>query len=417
MANIPIHNNVLLLQGPIGSFFCRLARHMKSRGSNVYKINFHGGDSIFYRGDGVTPFRGSFSEWESFVREFICKNDVEAIYLFGDCREYHKVAIGVARELNINVYVFEEGYVRPSYVTLELGGANGFSSIPKDPDFYYGLDEVPLLEPASVRRGFFMMSISAVIYCIFSVLLSFRYPNYKHHKPFSLVNEFFSWALSFGRKALYSVTESGLRKRILSDLNGRYFVAPLQVFNDAQIAYHSGYSCVQDFIYAVIESFSANACPDDYLVFKHHPMDRGHRHYGGYIERVSNDFGVSGRVLYVHDMHLPSLLKGAKGAVLINSTVGLSAICHGVPVIALGNAVYNINGLTNGSPLDDFWRAPKAPCPVLTKKFKRYLIDKTQINGSFYGFIRLNDRGELSGCVCGCFYAGGWLSSHTSGER
>ncbi|WP_250313331.1 capsular polysaccharide export protein, LipB/KpsS family, partial [Escherichia coli] len=31
---------------------------------------------------------------------------------------------------------FEEGYLRPQFITVEEGGVNAYSSLPRDPDFY-----------------------------------------------------------------------------------------------------------------------------------------------------------------------------------------------------------------------------------------------------------------------------------------
>jgi len=36
-------------------------------------------------------------------------------------------------------------------------------------------------------------------------------------------------------------------------------------------------------------------------------------------------------------------------------------------------------------PLERFWREYKEPDPELFKKFRYYLIETTQLNGSFYG--------------------------------
>jgi capsular polysaccharide export protein len=37
--------------------------------------------------------------------------------------------------------------------------------------------------------------------------------------------------------------------------------------------------------------------------------------------------------------------------------------------------------------LNDFWNDYKAPDTLLYKKFRLYLIEKTQLNGSFYGLF------------------------------
>jgi capsule polysaccharide modification protein KpsS len=92
---------------------------------------------------------------------------------------------------------------------------------------------------------------------------------------------------------------------------------------------------------------------------------------------------LSDRVIYVHDLHLPTLLRGAAGAVMINSTVGLQAISYGTPVKVLGAAVYDIAGLTFQGALADFWRAPGSVDDQLYRAFRSYLLYINQANGSF----------------------------------
>lgn len=97
------------------------------------------------------------------------------------------------------------------------------------------------------------------------------------------------WWLSYLRKFWYRRTEKEIEERLLGDLRKKFFLAPLQVYNDAQIVVHSNYDFVTDFINHVLHSFSRaqalermNGVPeggksiaDDVVVFKHHPMDRG----------------------------------------------------------------------------------------------------------------------------------------------
>ena len=42
-------------------------------------------------------------------------------------------------ELDIDVFVFEEGYVRPHYITMEKFGVNDYSQISRNPNFYQNL--------------------------------------------------------------------------------------------------------------------------------------------------------------------------------------------------------------------------------------------------------------------------------------
>ena len=107
-------------------------------------------------------------------------------------------------------------------------------------------------------------------------------------------------------------------------------------------------------------------------------------------------YGLENRIHYVHDTDLPSLLQKAEGSVLINSTVGISSLYHDTPVKALGEAIYDIEGLTFQGSLESFWNAPGEVDRDLFKRFRRYLIDKTQINGSLYTDVKHCDQSGLN---------------------
>jgi capsule polysaccharide modification protein KpsS len=83
------------------------------------------------------------------------------------------------------------------------------------------------------------------------------------------------------------------------------------------------------------------------------------------------------------------------GAVVINSTVGFSALSHGAPEKTCGFAIYDIPGLTFPGSLDEFWSTAQdfRPDPELFARFRAYVIDQTQINASFY-------KGPIGGGVC-----------------
>jgi capsular polysaccharide export protein len=159
---------------------------------------------------------------------------------------------------------------------------------------------------------------------------------------------------------------------------------PLQVGNDAQIHSHSKFHSVQEFILEVMVSFSTHSPSGTLLVIKQHPLERGYSNHGEFIEAMARELNILDRVLYCHDQHLPTLLKHAKGCVVINSTVGMSAIGQGLAVKCLGEAVYNMAGLTFQGELDDFWKASVGPDLKLYKAFHSYVINKTQINGNYY---------------------------------
>jgi capsular polysaccharide export protein len=153
---------------------------------------------------------------------------------------------------------------------------------------------------------------------------------------------------------------------------------------------HSDFDSSIHFIEKVMNSFAKHAPQETALVIKHHPMDRGYSDYSALIANLSRQLGLIGRCIYVHDQHLPTLLQHARGVVVINSTVGLSAMHHEKPLKVCGNAIYDIQGLTFHGSLDDFWREAQTHIPnrTLLHAFHNYLVRHTQLNGNFYKRLR-----------------------------
>lgn len=378
-----MRGKALLLQGPVGPFFRRLALDLERQGLQVYKVNFNGGDTFFYRRLGTLHFTGELQEWPAYLEHLLIELSIDQIYLFGDCRAYHIVARDVASRLGVQVFVFEEGYLRPDYITLEKEGVNGFSRLPQDPQDYYAAPELSSKTRVRVGHSFIWVAVYAQLYYIAS-RLSWRYPHYVHHRPLNVFGEGSKWILSGGLKLWFRVSERVMKLRLATKLAGKYFLVPLQVHCDMQITCHSSYASVEQFIVQLIHSFAANAPPGNYLVFKHHPLDRGYRNYSGLIRQESKVSDVEQRVLYVHDLPLPSLFQNARGTVVVNSTAAISSIHHGIPVKVMGKAIYDLPGLTNQAPLAQFWKHPEAPDKELYRRFRAYLIANTQINGNFY---------------------------------
>ncbi|EMB5537955.1 capsule biosynthesis protein [Campylobacter coli] len=372
---------VLLLQGPVGTFFHRLAIKMEKNKTKVLKLNFNGGDFFFY--PNGKRCKCDEKDLENFYESFFKEKKIDAIVMYNDCRLIHAKAIKVAKGLGIGIWIFEEGYLRPYCITFEKDGVNANSSLPRDKNFYLSCNISTKESIKEIPGGFKFMAFSAFLYWLFSFLLAPFFNNKLHHRtlfPF----EFLFWFRSLYRKYLYKLTEKKLNQKIYS-LEKKYFLAILQVYNDTQIKHHYRKS-IEEFIEELILSFANHARAKSYLVFKHHPMDRGYRNYSKLINELSQKYHVEGRIFYVHDTYLPTLLKNALGCITINSTVGLSAILEGCPTKVCGNAFYNFEGLAYPKKLQFFWREAHAykPNPSLVINFKNYLLNTNQFNGNFY---------------------------------
>lgn len=382
-----MNRRVLLLQGPLGPFFSRLASDLKSEGHAVFKIHFNGGDEACYAQGGAERYTGRLSDWPAFLTEFIARHQINRIFLFGDCRPYHRRAITVARELDIAVFVFDEGYVRPDYITIEPWGVNGYSSLSRDPDYYRECGLGKPDNPQSAGRAFGPIARQAMRYYWEAWRRRRSFPHYAHHRPLNPIREGVCWIRSGWRKLYYAAIDRRFMQ-YLTKRAGRYFFVPLQVHCDSQMVHHSGGLTVERFIHRVIRSFAQHAPDDAELVFKHHPMDRAYYDHGGLISLLAKQYGVCGRVHSMHQGHLPTLLRRARGTVTVNSTVGLSSALHRTPVKVAGEAVYDMPGLTCQGSLDEFWQAPGKVDPQLYGFFRRYLVANVLANGNFYKRIR-----------------------------
>jgi len=361
--------SVLLLQGPVGPFFSRFGDDLESRGFTVFKVNFNGGDKFFYRRPQSVDFTGKLEEWEAYLERLVVNKEIGRFYLFGDCRSYHRVAKQVAARHDIRVFVFEEGYIRPNYITLEEGGVNGNSQMldgvaPFSAESHTLPDEAP-----SPKRVFITTAIFSMIYYWASAFY---------------FSEGSIWIRSGFRKFRYARRERGMLDDIVSQFDKNYFLCPLQVHCDMQVMVHSDYNSIEHFIGDVLASFSENAPENKAIVFKHHPLDRGYTDYSKLIANLVGELGLQGRVFYVHDVCLPTLLKQAEGTVLINSTVGMSSLFHGTPVKTLGKAVYDLPGLTSQQSLDGFWSKPGSVDESHYRNFRKFLILRNQLNGNLY---------------------------------
>ncbi|AWF80112.1 capsule biosynthesis protein [Microbulbifer sp. A4B17] len=374
----------VFLQGPHGPFFAKLAKRLSQQGITTHKINFNGGDRYFAWADFQVDFTGSESDWASFLKSYLSEHGAEAVFVYGDCRRYHSQAQTVCESLGVAFGVFEEGYLRPDFVTLEWGGVNAFSQ--KE----WTREAIEKYEPdqrevcvSPVGQTFWHRAYYAAGYYAALRLARSEFPVYHHHRNRDWKAEGFCWLKSFVRKGLYKVTERNLTSKLTGELSQRFFLFPLQTRDDFQLREHSDLLSIENAIDRVLQSFAKNAPDDTVVVLKHHPMDRGFCNYQKLIDGLEVRYGIQGRVVYCHDLHLPTLLDHARGVVTINSTVGISALLHEVPTKVLGRALYDIPGLTHQGTLSSFWVGPESVDIRFFKRFHTYLYEQTQLDGSF----------------------------------
>lgn len=366
----------------MGGFFNRFASFLQTQDIKVSKINFNAGDAFFYRHDNTYEYTDTLAQFTAWLQAFIKEHGIDAIVCFGDCRPHHTQAACVSEQVGISFFVFEEGYLRPDYITLQEHGINGYSRL--------NIEDIKALKKANdkplyTHNRFYRLSIAAIVYYIMTWLYKRRYPHYSHYRGMTAWQEAIAWLKAPWRKLKGYIPDKQLQNKLTKKNGNNYFLISLQVHNDSQITHHSDYRDVVQFIDEAIASFAHHADTQHLLVFKHHPLDRGHRDYRELVASLAERYQVAHRVFYGCDMHLPTLIKYSIGMVTINSTTGLQSVYHKKPTKVMGRAIYDTPKLTDSQPLKDFWQQPKTPDNEFYLRFREYLIEQTQINGAFYG--------------------------------
>ncbi|MEX8496174.1 capsule biosynthesis protein [Sphaerotilus sp.] len=377
--------HTLILQGPMGWFFSDLATLLTQQGQHVTKVHFNGGDQLFWRHGGALRYTGRPEALADWLRDLMQRQRIDAMVLFGQMRPIHCVAREVAQAMGISVFVFEEGYLRPNYVTVERRGVNALSRLPRSASFYAEPAQPRHTSPQPTTQNIRRTALIAAAYGIAAMAMRPWYPHQRHHRSLNPVVEPLRWARSLLRHLRYRIAEQGLHERLChADLSKRWFLVPLQVQSDSQVTHHSLFPSIEAFISDVMTSFAAHAPDEVGLVIKHHPMDRAYSDYRHHIRKEAQRLNLRHRVVYLHDQHLPTLLDHTRGVITINSTVGLQALHHGAPVITLGESVYSMPGLVYSGPLATFWQDPGQVDQTLYLRFRHHLIAHTQLNASFY---------------------------------
>ena len=390
-------------------------------GHTVTKVNFNGGDRVYWRShSGLKTTRTLACRVDevalpAFYRDVLTDTGATDVVVFGDCRPVHQPAIALAKQAGLRVHVFEEGYFRPDWVTLERGGANGHSRLPADPNWYSQIaqdwtDKQKTTSPlVPVGASMVPRIWHDVRYNSANLLNPLFYPRYQSHVPHAITAEYAAYVARFARvqrrkrkddAAIGRLTNGLLNPSANQSANPskeghlpRYFLVPLQIPGDAQLTFHSHYGETQTFIADVMRSFVDFAPDDALLVFKNHPLDPGLKRHDRLVARLARQWGCAERVRFLETGHLPTLLNHAAGLVAVNSTTIGQALFHRCPTIALGKSLFALPGLTFQGGLDAFWRQARQPDMGLFKAFHKVVLHTTQINGGFY------NRHGISLCV------------------
>lgn len=378
----------LFLQGPHGPFFYQLGQMLRRAGADVWRVGFNAGDQAFWRErSSYLPFLGQAEDWTATLTQILDDKRITDLVLYGDTRPIHAQAVEMARARSLTIHVFEEGYMRPYWVTYERGGTNGNSrlmemSVPEMRQALENSDMDTALPPASwgdMRQHVFY----GALYHGFVLFLNRRYRHFRPHRALTVGQEF---KLYLKRLVLMPVQAIERRLTTWRVRTGGfpYHIALLQLEHDASFQAHSPFSTMTEFLETVIDGFARGAPPHHHLVIKAHPLEDGRAPIRSELRRLVNAYGLRGRVHYLRGGKLAKLLDEARSAVTVNSTAAQQVLWRGIPLRTFGQAVYAKPQFVSTKPLPDFFAGAERPDRRAYTDYRRFLLETSQIAGGFY---------------------------------
>ena len=381
-------SRVLLLQGPVGPFFTTLRRALAARDIETRQIAFNAADLAFAEPFGTDVFRGRERAWRAHLRGVLDAWRPDIVVLFGCERVRHAVARKMCHARSIPVLSLEEGYVRPGFVTAEWGGNNRRSPLADaSPERIAELarHEKP---QAAAPSSFGRMAWFSFLYYVARTLGLPIMRHSIHHKRRPLVRETVFWLRSAWRKVTRARGNRRLVDWLLEHQRDNFVVVPLQVRDDMQLEKAGRGWTNERVIDRAIASFARHAPDERVLVFKVHPLERGHCNAIERVTQVAARHGVADRVFAIDDGSIGLVVSASAGMVTINSTSAFSALLRGVPLCVLGDAMFRRPELAwcveTIEDLDRFWTAGRPPAGQDAHTFREAMMRSALVPGDFY---------------------------------
>jgi len=386
----PDARRFLFLQGPHGPFFNALGRMLRAAGAEVWRVGFNRGDEVFWRDRArYIPYTGTPEDWPDTVAALIGAHGITDLVLYGDTRPVHATAVAHARARGLRVHVFEEGYMRPYWVTYERDGSNGNSrlmelSVPQMRAALEGCDIDQPDPPAhwgDMREHMFY----GALYHFLVLAMNRRYRHFRAHRALSVGQEFRLYV-----NKLWAMPLTALERRIaqfrIRNAGFPYHVVLLQLAHDTSFITHGPFARMEEFLELCIRGFAEGAPRHHHLVFKAHPLEDGRVPIPRLLRRLARVHGVAGRVHYLRGGKLARLLDHARSAVTVNSTAAQQVLWRGMPLRVFGRAVYAKPEFVSDQPLPEFFAHPTRPDIRAYRDFRHFLLETSQLPGGFYSF-------------------------------
>lgn len=378
----------LFLQGPHGPFFQQLGQLLRKTGATVWRVGFNAGDQKFWHDKtSYIACKSPIDQWSDALQSILDDKEITDIVLYGDTRPIHATAIAEANKRGLTVHVFEEGYLRPYWITYERGGSNGHSRLmqmsvaeirQRLQDSSKDVPKVPS-HWGDMREHVFY----GALYHWFVMFTNRAYRNFAPHRALHVSQEFKLYLKRLLLMPWHWIDRILSTKRI-KDGGYPYHIALLQLEHDASFQSHSDFETMTDFLRVVIEGFASGAPSHHHLVFKSHPLEDDRVPLARNIRQFAFENGIAERVHFLRGGKLARLLDYAQSAATINSTAGQQVLWRGLPLKALGTAIYSKPEFVSQQSMQDFFSNPSHPDTAAYRDFRLFLLETSQISGGYY---------------------------------
>ena len=327
------------------------------------------------------------SGWEETVGGIMTSRGVTDLVVYGDTRPVHATAIAQARRRGITVHVFEEGYLRPYWVTYERGGANGNSpvmatSVDQMRRALGGRRHGPAGRPRTLGRAA-RARLSTGRFTTASS--SWRTGTTQRSGPIARSRcGRSSGSISSASRSWAGTGSTGWRR------HGASCAAAIPI-----IWRCCNWSMTQAFA-TMAPSRHKRISSTPSSTASHRARRRiitsssrrilwrtGARRYARPSAGRPTNTASPPRVHFVRGGKLAPLLDAARSAVTVNSTAAQQALWRGLPLKCFGAAVYDKPEFVSDQPLAAFFRDPGRPDSAAYRKFRHYLLQTSQLPGSF----------------------------------
>lgn len=239
--------------------------------------------------------------------KYMCRVHIDLVCVWNGINLPLASAARVARKLGKKTMFFENGYL-PNTTMLDPMGVNYKSSLVNKPRSFYD---------AIVPQD----QLLAKLYVAEAAIRKIKS----------------KWYQRLIRKQVSNKSEE-------ITLPEKFIFLPFQVQDDTQVLLYSPYfKSMDELVHCVVNAvkqYNLTYGQDIWIVAKEHPSDFGRVDYSFLKEKYQKD-----NILFLRFYPTPDLIVQAQGVITLNSTVGLESLVRHKPVITLGNAFYNVDGL------------------------------------------------------------------------